>query len=240
MFNDQPECFPVWKASFLNISQDLGVNSREELDLLVKWLGPDSTKQAQSIRIANAGDPTEALRKVWERLDERFESPELIETALKQKLENFPKLSTKDSRKLYELSDLLSEVASIKDNPAYASLLSYFNTSAGVNPVIEKLHYNIQMKRMDRASRYKRDHSVPFPPFSMFLTFVKDITKMMNDPCFLHEKRETQTTNTPRQSSKPVLRIAKTVTDSSTYQVCPLHNTGHSLNQCKTFRQKPI
>lgn len=30
VFNDQPESFPVWKSSFVNIYQDMGVNPREE------------------------------------------------------------------------------------------------------------------------------------------------------------------------------------------------------------------
>lgn len=113
VFNEQPESFPVWKSSFLNISRDMGVNPREELDLLLNWLGPDSTKHAQSIRIANASHPAEALRKVWERFDERYGSPELIESALKRKLMNFPKLTYNDTEKLYTLSDLLCEIASI-------------------------------------------------------------------------------------------------------------------------------
>lgn len=39
VFNDQAESFPVWKSSFVNISQNLGVNPREELDLLLKCSG---------------------------------------------------------------------------------------------------------------------------------------------------------------------------------------------------------
>lgn len=39
LFNEQPESFPVWKSSFLNISRDMGVNPREELDLLLNWSG---------------------------------------------------------------------------------------------------------------------------------------------------------------------------------------------------------
>lgn len=73
------------------------------------------TKHAQSIiiRIANASYPAEALKKVWERLDERNGSPEVIESALKRKLVNFPKLTNIDTEKLYTLSDLLREIASI-------------------------------------------------------------------------------------------------------------------------------
>ena len=68
-FNDQPESYPVWKASFKNIANELNVNSREELDLLVKYLGPESTKQAMGIRIDNADNPDTCVKKVWERLE---------------------------------------------------------------------------------------------------------------------------------------------------------------------------
>lgn len=240
VFNDQPESFPVWKSSFVNISRDLGVNPREELDLLLKWLGPDSNKHAQSRRIANASDPAEALRKVWERLDERYGSPELIESALKRKLMNFPKLTNKDTEKLYTLSDLLCEIASIKENPAYSSLLAYFDSSSGVNQVIAKLPYNMQTKWMDRASKYKTSQKVSFPPFTFFVNFVKEMTRMMNDPSFqptphYPPKKEEPFHATPL---RPPIRVRKT--DVSSEIVCPIHKTNHSLNHCKTFRAKPI
>jgi hypothetical protein len=32
-----------------------------------------------------------------------------------------------------------------------------------------------------RAANYKKQHSVPFPPFSLVLNFVKEISKIRND-----------------------------------------------------------
>jgi hypothetical protein len=54
-------------------------------------------------------------------------------------------------------------------NPQYTVLLSYFNSSSGVLPIINKLPYNIQEKWTMRAANYKKQHSVPFPPFSLVL-----------------------------------------------------------------------
>jgi hypothetical protein len=48
--------------------------------------------------------------------------------------------------KLYALSDLLSEIESLKEDPKYAGLLSYYDTSSGVNQIVTKLPYNIQSK----------------------------------------------------------------------------------------------
>ena len=89
--------------------------SVEELDLLVKWLGPESSKHARSLRAANAQEPTRGLERVWQRLDERYGRPEMVEPALKNKLSDFPKLTNKDNNKLYELSDLMSEIESVKN-----------------------------------------------------------------------------------------------------------------------------
>lgn len=41
-FNDSTEQFVVWKTGFKNVVSDLSVSNEEEVDLLIKWLGPQS------------------------------------------------------------------------------------------------------------------------------------------------------------------------------------------------------
>lgn len=118
----------------------------EEFDLLIKWLGPESKKHARSLRASNASNPAKGLERLWERLYERYGSPEIVESSLKCKLATFPKLGNKDYAKLYALLDILSEIESTMDDPKYASLLGYFNTSSGVRPIVGKLPYHIQGK----------------------------------------------------------------------------------------------
>ena len=72
----------IWKTSFKGVIRELCLAPVEEIDLLVKWLGPESSKQVASIKIASASCPSEGLRKAWERLDERYGSPEMIEAAV--------------------------------------------------------------------------------------------------------------------------------------------------------------
>ncbi|XP_074518426.1 uncharacterized protein LOC141784488 [Halichoeres trimaculatus] len=52
---------------------------------------------------------------VWQRLEECYGTPEVIEEALLKKLELFPKLSNKDNVKLRELGDILMELECAKD-----------------------------------------------------------------------------------------------------------------------------
>lgn len=46
-FNDKPENYWAWKSSFCNAIEGLDLKPSEELDLLIQWLGPDSTEQAK-------------------------------------------------------------------------------------------------------------------------------------------------------------------------------------------------
>nr|XP_027232694.1 uncharacterized protein LOC113824146 [Penaeus vannamei] len=48
-FDDRPESYVPWKTTFQQTIQDLHVTSLEEVDLLLRWLGPESSKFAQSI-----------------------------------------------------------------------------------------------------------------------------------------------------------------------------------------------
>ena len=91
----------------------------EKMDLLVKWLGPESKRFASIISTSNIQNPFTGLHWVWERLEERFGRPEMVEAALKQKLDSLPKVSSKEPKKLYDLLDILTEIESAKENPRY-------------------------------------------------------------------------------------------------------------------------
>lgn len=65
-------------------------------------------------------------------------------------------MSFRDSKKLFDLADIFSEIESVKKNPQYSALLSYFDTSAGINPVIHKLPTSLQEKWVTSAVKYKK------------------------------------------------------------------------------------
>jgi hypothetical protein len=56
-FDDKPESYESWRASHQSVTKELDVTPFEEIDLLVTWLGPESSRFAKSIRAANAHDP---------------------------------------------------------------------------------------------------------------------------------------------------------------------------------------
>lgn len=95
--------------------RELGLSPSEEMNLLIRWLGDTSSaNQAKSIRNANASNPKHGLTRIWNRLNDRFANPKVVEPSIKRKLVRFHKLGNNDYAKLYERLDIVTEIASLK------------------------------------------------------------------------------------------------------------------------------
>ena len=81
-FDDRPENYWAWKASFANSTIDLNLSAQEEMDLLTKWLGPQSTEKAKRIRAVHIYNVSLGLQMVWRRLEESYGSAEMIENSV--------------------------------------------------------------------------------------------------------------------------------------------------------------
>ncbi|XP_060761029.1 uncharacterized protein LOC132870982 [Neoarius graeffei] len=245
-FDDKPGNYLSWKSSFLNTIDSLDLTAGEEMDLLIRWLGPESAAHARRIRSVNVRDQAAGLWLVWERLEEMYGSPEAIEGALFTKLDQFPKISNKEHHKLRELSDLLLEIHSAK-REGYLPGLSYLNTARGINPIVEKLPYTLQDKWVMEGSRYKQEFRVPYPPFEFFLQFVHRQAKARNDPSFSLPLLSTAVRKDKfSESSRRTVSVHKTdvahsdsaSTAEDPEKQCPMHQKPHSLQVCRGFREK--
>ncbi|XP_068116194.1 uncharacterized protein [Hyperolius riggenbachi] len=260
-FDDQPENYRGWRATFKTIIQNLEIEPIGELDLLIKWLGPQSSEQVKRLKSVHCDDPATGLNIVWERLERVYGCSEAIELALFKRLRNFPKLSNKDNHKFQELSDLLLEVERAKADPHLPGLV-YLDTAHGVNPIVQKLPPNIQSEWAKKGSKYKQDYKVSFPPFSFFSKFIRDIATVKNDPSFLFFDATvlpSTSLNCDTQGkfkdSRNSVYVKKTGIFSSSqdsdfkpqqvkendprYQ-CPIHNKPHPLRNCRVFKQMPF
>lgn len=68
-----------WKATFQGTTRDLGLTASEELNLLIKWLGPGSSEHAKRLKAVNIKHPPAGLNMIWTWLKECYGSPEAIE-----------------------------------------------------------------------------------------------------------------------------------------------------------------
>lgn len=254
-FNDQPYSYKAWKRSFGNTVKGLDLTSSEEMDLLVKWLGKESAEHAKRIRAVHVNFPDRGLRMIWDRLDTFYGAPEVIEEALFQRINSFPKISNRDYPKLQELSDLLRELEAAKidgDLPG----LQYLDTSQGINPLVQKLPFNLQEKWLSLGSSYKLQYQVSFPPFEVFVDFVRQQAITRNDPSF----KFTGQADVPLKGDKTSWKLSKQkeisvhktdvlppfasdrldVKADDSERQCPIHKKPHLLRKCRAFREKSL
>lgn len=151
-FDDSPESYNAWKATFTNIVSELKVSCNEELELMLNRLTGNSKLTAIGIRNANPGKPKEALKIIWKRLDEMYGRPEMIEASIRQQLENFRPVTSAENKRLYDLLNILIKIESLMADSTFSTSLSYFNSSIGVNPIIKKSSFHLQEKWIAKAS----------------------------------------------------------------------------------------
>ena len=66
-------------------------------------------------------------------------------------------------------------------------LLSHYDPSIGVTPIVNKLPHNLQEKWTYTAVKYMNDHDVAYPPFNRFVNFIRDQSPIKNNPSFQYE-----------------------------------------------------
>ncbi|KAM9793507.1 uncharacterized protein ACBT44_017962 [Syngnathus typhle] len=245
-YDDRPENFRAWYSSFSGAIAEVHLTPTQELDLMTKWLGKESSSQVKRIRSVHVNNPSAALKRAWERLCECYAAPEVIEKSLFQRLDSFPRLTTKDNVKLRELGDLLQEIQGAKED-GYLPGLSYLDTSRGIGPIVDKLPYPLQDRWMTQGSNYKEDHNGCFPPFHYFCAFICKEAKKRNDPSFTQQNSQTyikQERSNPKSFNSPrpiaVHKTNITTTNNDINNNCPLHSKPHPLKKCRTFRYKPL
>lgn len=207
----------------------------------------------------HTSNPDTGLRRAWERLEDCFVSPEIVEKSLFDRIDSFPKIGNRDVKKLRELGDLLQEVVSAKQG--YLPGLLYLDTARGVAPIVDKLPHSLQEKWMTQGSQYKTTHQVAFPPFSFFCDFICREARTRNDPSFalsyrIHVLKLEQPVK--KQVKNPVYTLKTEVLSGAAFQTCsgaelcssgeledvdktcPIHKKPHPLKRCRGFRSKPL
>ncbi|XP_073668774.1 uncharacterized protein [Paramisgurnus dabryanus] len=252
-FNDCPENYSAWKASFLTAIRDLNLTAKEEMDLLVKWLGADSREQAKRIRAVHVKNLDRGLQMIWERLDDCFGAPEVIESSLLRRLDDFPKISNKETNKLRDLGDLLMELLVAKSEGVLLGL-ACLDTARGIAGIVQKLPFSLQERWMALGYAFKQQHKVPFPPFHVLVNFVTEQAKMRNDPSFvLPLHADNPKPGSFKNINKASISVHKTdvfpettVTgetqnvDIDVAKFCPIHKKPHPLNRCRGFKEKSL
>lgn len=129
-------------------------------------------------------------------------------------------------------------------------MFSYFDSLIGVTPIINKLSYQFRERWTNAAVTYNYKHDVAYLHFNVCIQFTREQSKIRNNLSFSFETssyRE-KPIHTGIRSRKKDHNLYETLNMDpevlhksvsqivSTEQRCPIHNTRHSLNNCRKFR----
>eukprot|EP00794_Sanderia_malayensis_P004930 gene4930-5577_t len=246
-FDDNPANFRAWKASFKLATEDLELTAAQELNLVMKWLGEKSSKIVAPLRAINIENPQVGLQMVWETLEKKYGTAEVLEESLTSRLEKFPKFNAKDGEKLQQLAYLLLEIQAAKRTGIYKGL-AVLDSAKGLRQMVEKLPFPLQERWMRVGTTYKRQNNATFPPFEVFVEFVNQEADMRNDVSFLVSPPQAERPVHPKPHRAAFTHVNKTaVSLSSTPQggidpskACILHSSSHALRDCRAFQKKLI
>lgn len=177
----------------------------------------------------------------------------MIEQALFNRLDSFPRILGTEPVKLRELADLLMEVQCAKED-GYLPALSYLDTARGLEPVVAKLPLALQDKWISVGSEFKEQNGGRFLPFDFFTRFIVYEAKKRNDPSFsFHTDGPSEKQEKKFRSARNPILVQKTNVASSSsgkdspakflidpIKTCLIHAKPHPLKRCKVFRAKTL
>ncbi|XP_045070211.1 uncharacterized protein LOC123484206 [Coregonus clupeaformis] len=104
IFNGDPLRFNDWKVSFQTLIDRKNIPAEENIYYLRKYVGGPAKKAIESYFLLGSES---AYHAAWRILEERYGNPFLIAKAFRDKLEAWPKISSKGSIELQEFADFL-------------------------------------------------------------------------------------------------------------------------------------
>ena len=243
VFSGDPLQYPAWRSAFEILVNLKSIPDPEKLYYLKRYLAGDAKAAVEGHLMFPTSD---AYKAAMHLLEDRYGDPFSIADAFRIKLDNWPKISTRDGTGLRRLSDFLNQcqVAMISNQS-----LQILNDERENRKILNKLPEWLSHRWVRIVSDW-RDQTKTFPPFSKFVQFLAKEAKISCDPSVslqvLVKGRANELSLKSELGSRMTGRVLATGTQetgkqNSTMKSCQLCNkVGHELNECRTFLAMPF
>jgi hypothetical protein len=104
MFRGYPLRFVEWKTAFHALIERKGIPEQERLFYLKRYLAGDALQATDGFFYSGRSFAYENVRQV---LQDRYSHPFVMQKAFRKRLENWPKISERDSKTLRDFGDIL-------------------------------------------------------------------------------------------------------------------------------------
>ena len=173
-------------------------------------------------------------------LDERFGDPFVVGSAFRDKIENWPKISSRDHIALQKFSDFLRQCSTAMEN---IQSLKVLDDDRENRKFIAKLPEWLVHKWARIVFHWKEEVG-QFPPFKIFSDFVTREAKIANNPVTASEGSRVKTSrsndNKSSRSLATGLNDSKPKNSPESILKCPFCSVSHELDDCSEFLDKPL
>ncbi len=244
VFSGDPIHYIEWRASFMSLIDRKGISSADKLYYLKKHVSGSAHKCIEGTFYQ---DDDEAYRDAWNKLNQRFGQPFVIQRAFRDKLSKWPKVQNKDAEGLRVFSDFLN--ACLQAMP-HVKGLEILNDCEENQKLIQKVPDWL-------AARWNRQVSIAlleggdFPTFEDFATFVSIEAEIACNPITslhaLHSSSSSYVKGSTSEAKGNKVSVFNTQTNTNTENLksnagrerppCMwCKNDKHQLSKCTSFK----
>ncbi|XP_032405324.1 uncharacterized protein LOC116710411 [Xiphophorus hellerii] len=247
-FTGDPIEFIEWKASFAALIDKRNISPADKLYYLKKYVGGSARQTLDGIFYRNDSD---AYQDAWERLNQRYGHPFIVQKAYRERLAKWPKIQTNDSAGFRAFADFIQ---TCHEAMPHIEGLSILNDCEENQKLVQKLPNWAAARWNRQATQYMKENG-KFPSLRHFTEFMSSEAEIVCNPITsfqaLHSTDVTKTTSKVYQKEKrptsSVLHTQVVTETESTKQrsnikpPCMLcQDNGHKLHSCPQFKGKSL
>lgn len=254
VFNGDPLKYMEWKTAFNVLIEHKGVPPQERLFFLKKYVGFPASKAIEGLYLNLSSSSYERAKEI---LEDRYGHPFVIQKAFRDRLERWPKISSKDIVGLTDFADFLQ---GCRDAMLQVPSLSILNDCFENRKLLLKLPEWV-VRGWNREVAAAFDSKTDYPSFSRFVDYVVKEARIANHPisspyALYDEKRGTSheqsrpshkakvfatSSHKGDRPSEPVAKVTPKTTASPNVIFCSFcTKKDHRIHACEEFVIRPI
>lgn len=248
VFSGDPIIFIEWRASFMSLIDRKGISSADKLYYLKKYVSGPAHKCLEGTFYR---DDEEAYRDAWNKLNQRYGQPFVVQRAFRDKLSKWPKIQSKDAEGLRTFSDFLNACLQAMPHVKGLEILS----DCEENQKLTQKVPDWVASRWNRQVTIALMEGKEFPIFEDFTKFVSREAEIACNPVTSlhalhsadssHDKRSTKETKGNKAnvfSTQIAVNNDKQISSNGKPRPpCMLcEDNSHQLHKCPNFMRKSL
>lgn len=252
VFSGDPIQFIEWKAAFVSLIDGRAISSADKLHYLKRYVGGPARKSLDGIFYRN---DDEAYNDAWNKLNQRYGQPFVIQKAFREKLAKWPKIQPKDAEGFRDFSDFLN---ACHQAMPHVKGLEILNDCDENQKLVHKLP-DWAAARWNRQVTQTLIETHDFPKFIDFVTFMSMEAEVTCNPITSFSALRASDPTSEKQNLKDSKRNRANVFHTQTatenkqndkneqkptkgnYNMCLFcKDSKHKIHSCFKFVAKPL